>query len=148
MRGADQDLSCTYLAHHELESIVAAIVIVTVVLIDIVIVMMIIFVVIGISIGIKIRSRFRISVSRSISISISLSISISITTTIIISVSNFIVTLCRKELKKSDWRKAYSADTWFSEGGLMPGGRSRKDASWYRSLRKPVWSVLPSSPPL
>jgi len=51
--------------------------------------------------------------------------------------------LCRKELKKSDWRKAYSADTWFSEGGLVPGGRSRKDASWYRSLRKPAWSVLP-----
>ena len=54
-----------------------------------------------------------------------------------------VTTLCRKELKKSNWRKAYSADTWFSEGGLMPGGRSRKDASWYRSLRKPAWSVLP-----
>ena len=65
----------------------------------------------------------------------------------IVIITIVIITLCRKELKKSEWRKAYSADTWFSEGGLMPGGRSRKDASWYRSLRKPVWSVLPSSPP-
>ncbi|KAA6423244.1 MAG: hypothetical protein FRX49_06696, partial [Trebouxia sp. A1-2] len=53
--------------------------------------------------------------------------------------------LRQKELKKSNWRKAYSADTWFSEGGLMPGGRSRKDASWYRSLRKPACLQLASN---
>lgn len=46
---------------------------------------------------------------------------------------------CREQLKKTDWRKAYSADAWFSEGGLVLGGRSRKDASWYRSLVKPEW---------
>ncbi|DBA82197.1 TPA: hypothetical protein ACH3X1_007180 [Trebouxia sp. C0004] len=49
--------------------------------------------------------------------------------------------LRQKELKRSNWRKAYSADTWFSEGGIMPGGRSGKDASWYRSLRKPAWGL-------
>ena len=70
-----------------------------------------------------------------------------ITITITTIIMTTVIIMCRKELKKSDWRKAYSADTWFSEGGLMPGGRSRKDASWYRSLRKPVWSVLPSIPP-
>ncbi|KAL3146246.1 hypothetical protein ABBQ32_002949 [Trebouxia sp. C0010 RCD-2024] len=47
--------------------------------------------------------------------------------------------LRQQQLKRTGWRQAYSTDSWFSEGGVVLGGRSRQDASWYRSLRKPVW---------
>ena len=56
----------------------------------------------------------------------------------------FVMSLClalsrRSRLKQLDWRKAYIADTWFSEGGFVLGGRSGKDLSWYKSLRRPLW---------